>query len=77
VPCLGFNVGGIPEEIEHLKTGYVAAYRDAADLARGLHWILEEADCDALLKACIEKVTRCYSQESVAKKYLTAYDIIH
>ena len=73
VPCLGFNVGGIPEEIEHLKTGYVAAYRDGADLARGLHWILEEADCAALSKACIEKVEACYSQLSVAKKYLAAY----
>ena len=77
VPCVGFNVGGIPEEIEHLKTGYVAAYRDGADLARGLHWVLHEADCDALSKACVEKVTQCYSQQSVAKKYLEAYDIKH
>ncbi len=75
VPCVGFNVGGIPEEIDHLKTGYVAAYRDAKDLARGLHWVLEEADHEALSKACVQKVATCYSQQSVARKYLEAYGI--
>ena len=36
VPCVGFKVGGIPEEIDHKKNGYVAEYRNADDLARGL-----------------------------------------
>ena len=26
VPCVGFNVGGIPEMIDHLHNGYVAQY---------------------------------------------------
>ena len=73
VPCIGFNVGGIPEEIDHLKTGYVAAYRDAEDLARGLHWVLEEADYDTLSKACVRKVAENYSQQSVTRKYLEVY----
>lgn len=74
VPCLGFNVGGIPEEIEHQKTGYVAAYRDAEDLAHGLHWILEEADYDTLSNACLHHVAACYSQQSVAKRYIEVYE---
>ena len=77
VPCLGFNVGGIPEEIEHQKTGYVAAYRDAEDLARGLHWILEEADYDTLSNACLHHVAACYSQQSVAKRYIEVYENQH
>ena len=33
IPCIGFNIGGIPEEIRHKQTGYLAAYRDSEDLA--------------------------------------------
>ena len=74
VPCIGFKVGGIPEEIDHLKNGYVAAYRDAQDLAKGVHWVLAEVDYEALSKAAVTKVKRCYSQQSVALKYAEVYN---
>ena len=73
VPCVAFKVGGIPEEIDHLKNGYVAAYRDAADLAKGITWVLQEADYESLSQQAIHKVTQCYSQQSVAVKYLDVY----
>lgn len=74
VPCVGFKVGGIPEEIDHQKNGYVAAYRDAEDLAHGLRWVLYEADHEALSQAAVSKVNRCYSQQSVALKYTEVYN---
>jgi glycosyltransferase involved in cell wall biosynthesis len=74
VPCIGFKVGGIPEEIDHRKNGYVAAYRDAVDLARGLHWVLCEADHEALSQAALSKVHRCYTCQSVALKYTEIYN---
>ena len=74
VPCVGFKVGGIPEEIDHQKNGYVAAYRDTQDLAHGLHWVLAEADYDTLSKAAVTKVKRCYSQQSVALRYTEVYN---
>ena len=73
VPCVGFRVGGIPEEIDHKKNGYVAEYRDAADLARGISWILSEADYKELSDNAIHKVVQNYSQQSVAMKYLDVY----
>ena len=73
VPCVAFKVGGIPEEIDHLKNGYVAAYRDAADLAKGIAWVLQEADYESLSSQAVHKVTHCYSQQSVAVKYLDVY----
>ncbi|MBR5749227.1 MAG: glycosyltransferase family 4 protein [Prevotella sp.] len=73
VPCVAFKVGGIPEEIDHLKNGYVAAYRDAADLARGITWVLQEADYESLSQQAIHKVMQCYSQQSVAVKYIDVY----
>ena len=73
VPCVAFKVGGIPEEIDHLKNGYVAAYRDAEDLAKGIAWVLEEADYESLSQQAVHKVMQCYSQRSVAVKYLEVY----
>ena len=57
VPCVGFNTGGIPEMIDHRQNGYVAAYKDAADLAEGMRWALYEADYRELSRAAVSKVT--------------------
>lgn len=73
VPCVGFKVGGIPEEIDHKKNGYVAEYRSSEDLARGIRWILTEADYQALSDNAVHKVVQNYSQHSVAMKYLDVY----
>ncbi len=74
VPCIGFKVGGIPEMIDHQKNGYVASYRDSADLARGLHWILDEADYESLSRRAVQKVVTHYSQQSVAMRYIEVYN---
>ena len=73
VPCVAFKVGGIPEEIDHLKNGYVAAYRDAEDLAKGIAWVLKEADYESLSQQAVHKVMQCYSQQSVSVRYLEVY----
>ena len=74
LPCVGFNVGGIPEMIEHKVNGYVSEYKSAADLANGIHWTLQEATYDNLRKAAVEKVEKCYSEQIVAEKYIQIYD---
>lgn len=74
VPCVGFNVGGIPEMIDHRKNGYVAAYKSAEDLAEGMRWVLQEADYDGLSRAAVRKVSVSYSQQSVAMKYIEVYN---
>ena len=73
VPCVGFKVGGIPEEIDHRRNGYVAEYRHAEDLAQGIRWILSEADYEKLSQNAVQKVMQNYSQQSVALKYLDVY----
>ena len=39
-PIIGFNTCGIPEMIEHRKTGLLAKAEDAQDLARQISWII-------------------------------------
>ena len=47
---------------------------DADDLARGLAWVLSEADAGALASEAQRKVARCWSQGSVAKRYIEVYE---
>lgn len=74
VPSVGFYVGGIPEMIDHTKNGYVAQVRNANDLAKGIYWVLREADAKALSDNALHKVSTMYSQQAVAMKYIEVYN---
>lgn len=76
VPCVGFDVGGIPEMIDHRRNGYVAKFRDSDDLAAGIHWVLDEADHDELSRQATEKVRQNYSETIVARRYIELYQKI-
>ena len=73
VPCVGFNIGGIPEMIDDRQNGYVAHYRDAEDFANGILWTLDPERYAELAKAARQKVLDCYSEERVAKLYMEIY----
>ncbi len=72
-PCVGFHIGGIPEMIDHLENGYLANYKDSQDLAKGILYVLDEANHERLCKSAREKVMKCYSEKSVAEQYLQIY----
>ncbi|MGF1539613.1 MAG: glycosyltransferase family 4 protein [Pleurocapsa sp.] len=40
-PCVAFNIGGMPDLIDHQKTGYLAQPYQTEDLAQGIMWILD------------------------------------
>ena len=73
IPCVSFKVGGIPEMIDHLENGYVAKERDAADLAKGIHWVLSDADYLHLSTSAVGKVQHTYSERNVAEQYINVY----
>lgn len=72
-PCVGFNIGGIPEMIDHKQNGYVAEYKNAQDLAAGIHWVLNEANYEELSKNAREKVVSHYNEEVIADRYIELY----
>lgn len=74
-PCVGFNVGGIPEMIDHKKTGYVASYKDAEDFAEGIAWTLSEERYDTLSDQSREKVLKAYSESHIARLYTEVYEL--
>lgn len=76
VPCVGFNVGGIPEMIDHTQNGYVADYKNSKDLAEGIHRILSNPDYAALSQSAVKKVEGSYSEGIVAMQYIRIYNHI-
>ena len=68
--CVGFEVGGIPEMIEHKKTGYVAKAFDPADLAKGIKGCLESTTAGAKSR---ERALQLYDQSIVAQQHLDYY----
>lgn len=72
-PCVGFNVGGIPEMIDHKVNGYVARYMDAGSLAEGIRYVTSADNAAALAAAARRKVLSCYSEDVVAGRYINVY----
>lgn len=73
IPCVGFNVGGIPEMIDHKQNGYVAKYMDEKDFADGIVWSLTN-DYEGLSVNARSKAVATYGEAAVAAKYLEVYE---
>lgn len=73
LPCVGFNIGGIPNQIQHKKNGYLAEKRNSHDLACGIKYICET---NADIYETMKKNARIFV-ESVAsyEKYLDVKNI--
>ena len=72
-PCIGFNVGGIPEMIDHQQNGYVAEYKSADDLAKGILWVLNHKNIPELHKKAVEKVAQNYDENIVVQQFVQLY----
>jgi glycosyltransferase involved in cell wall biosynthesis len=73
-PCVGFDVGGIPEMIDHQQNGYVAAYRDSNDFADGILWSLDDTRHGNLCLQAREKALATYSEPIIAHLYREVYE---
>jgi glycosyltransferase involved in cell wall biosynthesis len=73
-PCVTFNIGGMPDMIDHQQNGYLAEPYSVDDLARGIQWVLSEADTAALSHHAREKILAGFSMEVVAKQYISVYE---
>ena len=74
-PCVAFDQGGIPDLIDPGVNGYLARPFEAADLARGIAWVLEmdEAGRKDLSRNARRKIEWNFSIEAVAARYVGLY----
>jgi glycosyltransferase involved in cell wall biosynthesis len=73
-PCVTFNIGGMPDLIEHQKNGYLAQPYEIRDLAQGIAWVLEsEERHQKLSHRAREKTEQEFTMEIQARRYLSLF----
>ncbi len=74
-PAVTFNVGGCQDAVRHMETGYLANYRDAEDLARGIKLILSDDDLRQRLGQHSREVVEAeYNIQLQAGRYKDLYE---
>ena len=73
-PVVAYNVGGLPDMIDHLNNGYLAEANSVEDLTNGLKWYLKnKSNVESLSLNARNKVIKNFSQKIVAGKYEELY----
>ncbi len=76
-PVVAFDIGWMPDMIEHQINSYLAKPFDTSDLAAGIYWVLsdDKRHRDLCIKAG-EKAVACFDIETIAKQYAELYESI-
>src|SRR3989338_1608974 len=78
LPVVSFSTGGIPELIDHKKTGYIARYKDAVGLANGITWMLMRTPTEhtAMRESAVIKIRSEFTLNYMTEQYLELYKSI-
>jgi glycosyltransferase involved in cell wall biosynthesis len=72
IPVVAFNIGGMPDMIDHLINGYLAVPFDNNDLANGIYWAIKNP-LPEINNTARNKILEKFNLQRVAKKYLEIY----
>ena len=72
-PVIGFRTGGIPEMIDHTRTGYLAEAGSANELAQGIQWLLTYQAAETLRQNARQFAEKHYAEAVVATQYANLY----
>ena len=75
LPVVSFATGGIPEIVNHQKTGYIARYKNVDDLITGIQWMLSRSSVEqtTMRQAAAAKIRSGFTLEKMADQYLNLY----
>lgn len=74
LPCVGFNIGGLPQMIKDGLNGYLARYKDADHFAElTLGTLIDEHYQNFCLRAH-QMAESTYSEQAVAEKHIQLYE---
>jgi glycosyltransferase involved in cell wall biosynthesis len=74
-PVVAFNIGGMPDMIDHRANGYLAKAFDTGDLANGLEWVMQDGERNgALSERARRKVEETFAAPKVARQHLALYE---
>ncbi|MEM7104578.1 MAG: glycosyltransferase family 4 protein [Bacteroidota bacterium] len=73
-PVIAFRTGGIPEMVNHKKTGYLVEKGDTSGIVEGIRWILEDPEkYEYLCKAARQKALQEYDYAIISQKFQAMY----
>lgn len=72
-PVAAFDIGGMPDMIDHEVNGCIAPPFDTAKLAEGIAWTLNQAGNDSVRQAARHKILSEFSLEQEIDKYMALY----
>lgn len=73
-PVVAFNIGGMPDMIDHMGNGYLAVPFEHRDLAAGIVWILEDASrMEKLSRNARQTVLDRFEISLISNKYRMLY----
>lgn len=75
-PCIAFNIGGIPDLIEHQHNGYLVPEVNAEALSSGIQWLLDNSQKLGLGENARQKVESSFSLTKIAHGYHDLYQLI-
>jgi glycosyltransferase involved in cell wall biosynthesis len=74
-PSVAFDIGGMPDMIEHQQNGYLAQPFQIEDLVKGIIWVLENQERhQKLSRRAREKTEQEFALEIQAKRYLSIFN---
>ena len=74
-PVVAFDIGGMPDMIEHQINGYLSKLFDVSDLTVGINWVLSDENRHKEL--CLKargKAVACFDIKKIAKQYAELYE---
>ncbi len=72
-PVVAFDTGGLPDIVEHQRTGYLAKAFETEDLAQGIAWVLAQSATGQLGQQARERAVGRFSERVVVQGYLPLY----
>lgn len=73
-PVAAFNIGGMPDMIDHQQNGFLALPYSVTELAAGIKWILEDEErYRSLQQNARYKIVNNFTPDIVGKKYIDLY----
>ena len=77
-PVVAFNCSGLPDTVDHKKTGFLADAFDIKSFSKGIEWILK--DKERLLKMsknCRNQAIKLWDPSKIANEYIKLYESIY
>jgi glycosyltransferase involved in cell wall biosynthesis len=75
-PGVAFNIGGIPDIIDHMHNGYLAKPFEPESLAEGIKWVLQSGQTQPLALNSHQKAERTFELATQSRHYITLYNEI-